>query len=184
MAAVFNFLGVLVMTAVNASVAARPSTTWWISAATPPDALTALCAALVAIVAWATAAWVVRHPHQREPRPDRRAFRGGHRPARGALRDQRRRMGQGPLRAGSVYPAGLCIGCGCDQGWWSSCCRRHGPAADPGLFRGAQIARRSCHGLHARRTGRAEVHGRFHAGHLFWPAGRTERHQLSRSRFG
>ena len=56
MAAVFNFLGVLVMTMVNASVAATiyNMVDFGGNAA---DALTALCAALVAIVAWATAAW-------------------------------------------------------------------------------------------------------------------------------
>ena len=56
MAAVFNFLGVFVMTMVNASVAATiynmvdfGGDSW--------DALVALCAALFAIVIWATVAW-------------------------------------------------------------------------------------------------------------------------------
>ena len=35
-----------------------------------------------------------------------------------------------------------------------------------GFFGGAQIARRRGYGVHARRTGRPEVYGRFHAGHL------------------
>ena len=56
MAAVFNFLGVLVMTLINSKVAATiynmvdfgPN---------PKDALIALCAAMAAIVIWATAAW-------------------------------------------------------------------------------------------------------------------------------
>lgn len=56
MAAVFNFLGVLVMTMVNASVAATIYNMVDFGGNTG-DALTALCAALVAIVAWATAAW-------------------------------------------------------------------------------------------------------------------------------
>ena len=56
MAAVFNFLGVLVMTMVNASVAATIYNMVDFGGNTA-DALTALCAALVAIVAWATAAW-------------------------------------------------------------------------------------------------------------------------------
>ncbi|MFA5006298.1 MAG: inorganic phosphate transporter [Candidatus Izemoplasmatales bacterium] len=56
MAAVFNFIGVLVMTTVNASVAA---TLYKIVdfGPNPADALAALCAALVGILIWATAAW-------------------------------------------------------------------------------------------------------------------------------
>lgn len=56
MAAVCNFLGVFVMTAVNASVA---STIYHMAdfGGNTQEALTALCAALVAIVTWATAAW-------------------------------------------------------------------------------------------------------------------------------
>ncbi len=56
MAAVFNFLGVLVMTMVNASVA----TTIYNMVDFGSDsksALIALCAAMAAIVIWATAAW-------------------------------------------------------------------------------------------------------------------------------
>lgn len=56
MAAVFNFLGVLVMTLVNSSVA----TTIYNMVdfhGNPDDALIALCAALFAIVIWAVAAW-------------------------------------------------------------------------------------------------------------------------------
>lgn len=56
MAAVFNFLGVFVMTLVNASVA----TTIYNMVdfgGNPDDALVALCASLFAIVVWATAAW-------------------------------------------------------------------------------------------------------------------------------
>lgn len=56
MAAVFNFLGVLFMTLVNASVAATIYNMVDFSGNTG-EALTALCAALVAIVLWATAAW-------------------------------------------------------------------------------------------------------------------------------
>lgn len=56
MAAVFNFLGVFVMTMLNASVAA---TIYNMAdfGGNPQDALIALCAALFAIVVWATAAW-------------------------------------------------------------------------------------------------------------------------------
>ena len=56
MAAVFNFLGVFVMTLLNASVAA---TIYNMAdfGGNPEDALVALCAALFAIVTWATVAW-------------------------------------------------------------------------------------------------------------------------------
>ncbi len=56
MAAVFNFLGVLFMTLVNATVA---QTIYKMVdfGGNSHDALIALCAALFAIVAWATAAW-------------------------------------------------------------------------------------------------------------------------------
>ncbi|MGI6728557.1 MAG: inorganic phosphate transporter [Anaerovoracaceae bacterium] len=56
MAAVFNFLGVLVMTMVNATVA---QTIYKMVdfGGDSHDALVALCAALFAIVLWATAAW-------------------------------------------------------------------------------------------------------------------------------
>ena len=61
MAAVFNFLGVLIMTSVNANV------TYTIYEMVdfghnPHDALVALCAAMVAIVVWATAAWAFGIP--------------------------------------------------------------------------------------------------------------------------
>lgn len=56
MAAVFNFLGVLVMTMVNSTVAMTITNMVNFNGNTN-DALTALCAALVAIVIWAVAAW-------------------------------------------------------------------------------------------------------------------------------
>ncbi len=61
MAAVFNFLGVLFMTMVNATVA---QTIYNMAdfGNDPHEALTALCAALFAIVVWATAAWVFGIP--------------------------------------------------------------------------------------------------------------------------
>jgi PiT family inorganic phosphate transporter len=56
MAAIFNFLGVLVMTAINATVA---QTIYKMVdfGGDSQEALVALCAALFAIVLWATAAW-------------------------------------------------------------------------------------------------------------------------------
>ena len=56
MAAVFNFLGVFVMTMVNASVAATIYKMVDFGGDSH-DALVALCASLFAIVVWATAAW-------------------------------------------------------------------------------------------------------------------------------
>jgi PiT family inorganic phosphate transporter len=56
MAAVFNFLGVFVMTMVNANVAMTIYNMADFGGNTN-DALVALCAALFAIVTWATAAW-------------------------------------------------------------------------------------------------------------------------------
>ncbi|MDR3295082.1 MAG: inorganic phosphate transporter [Clostridiales Family XIII bacterium] len=56
MAAVFNFLGVFLMTMVNATVA---HTIYGMVdfGGNPHDALVALCAAMIAIVLWAVAAW-------------------------------------------------------------------------------------------------------------------------------
>ncbi len=56
MAAVFNFLGVLIMSALNSQVA---QTIYNIAdfGGNPRTALIALCAAMLAIVIWATAAW-------------------------------------------------------------------------------------------------------------------------------
>lgn len=61
MAAVFNFLGVFLMTLVNATVA---QTIYKMVnfKGDVKDALTALCAAMVAIVVWATAAWAFGIP--------------------------------------------------------------------------------------------------------------------------
>lgn len=56
MAAVFNFCGVFVMTMINASVAATIYNMVDFGG-NSGDALVALCAALFAIVTWATAAW-------------------------------------------------------------------------------------------------------------------------------
>lgn len=61
MAAIFNFLGVFVMTAVNATVAETIYNMVDFRGDTH-NSLIALCAALVAIVAWATGAWVFGIP--------------------------------------------------------------------------------------------------------------------------
>ena len=56
MAAIFNFLGVFVMTSINASVAATIYNMVDFGN-NSGNALIALCAAMSAIVIWATAAW-------------------------------------------------------------------------------------------------------------------------------
>lgn len=63
MAAVFNFLGVLVMTIFNAGVA---STIYNMVdfGGDPHESLIALCAALLAIVVWANGCLVVRYSHE------------------------------------------------------------------------------------------------------------------------
>lgn len=61
MAAIFNFLGVTLMTLVNATVATTIYNMVDFSGDTHA-ALTALCAAMFAIVIWATAAWVFGIP--------------------------------------------------------------------------------------------------------------------------
>ena len=81
MAAVFNFLGVLVMTMINSRVAMTIYNMVDFGG-NEQDATIALCAALVAIVAWADGGVEIWHPHQREPCADRRSFRRGHRAAR------------------------------------------------------------------------------------------------------
>jgi PiT family inorganic phosphate transporter len=61
MAAIFNFLGVFVMTSVNATVA-QTIYNMVDFGGDPKNSLIALCAALVAIVAWATGAWAFGIP--------------------------------------------------------------------------------------------------------------------------
>lgn len=60
MAAIFNFLGVLVMTMINKSVAETISNMVYFGES--QNALIALCAALFAIVVWATVAWAFGIP--------------------------------------------------------------------------------------------------------------------------
>ncbi|MDD4112929.1 MAG: inorganic phosphate transporter [Herbinix sp.] len=60
MAAIFNFLGVLLMTMVNKAVAETISKMVYFGES--KNALIALCAALFAIVVWATAAWAFGIP--------------------------------------------------------------------------------------------------------------------------
>ena len=74
MAACFNFLGVLFMTMVNATVAQTIYNMVDFGGNTK-DAVIALCAALFAIVLWATAAWAFGITNKREPCINCRYFR-------------------------------------------------------------------------------------------------------------
>ncbi len=78
MAAVFNFLGVFVMTMINTNVVVTISNMVDFGG-DPHAASVALMGALASIVIWATAAWYFGIPHQRKSRADCRfnRFRGG-----------------------------------------------------------------------------------------------------------
>ena len=171
MAAVFNFLGVLVMTMVNASVAATIYNMVDFGGNTA-DALTALCAALVAIVAWATAAWWFGIPTSESHALIAGLSGAAIAPARRLCGHQRRRMDQGPVRPGSVYSAGLRIRLGRGQAGGVPV-QKHGPAAHHGLFRRRTDRGRRGYGVHARRTGRPKSLWAFSCWASFWPTGRT-----------
>ena len=156
MAAVFNFLGVLVMTMVNASVAATIYNMVDFGGNTA-DALTALCAALVAIVAWATAAWWFGIPTS-----ESHALIAGLSGAAIALHG-----GFAGINGGEwikvLYGLVLSTLLGFAFGWAAArlvefLCKNMDRRRPTGFFGG--------YGVHARRTGRPEVYGRFHAGHL------------------
>ena len=106
MAAVFNFLGVLVMTLINATVAETIYNMVDFGGNTH-EALVALCAALFAIVIWATAAWWFGIPTSESHAliagisGAAIALHGGLAGINGA------RMDQGDLRPGALHLAGL-----------------------------------------------------------------------------
>ena len=133
--AVFNFLGVLIMTHINSSVASTISNMVDFGGNTH-EALIALCAALFSIVVYSVGASLLRHPHQREPQPDRRPHRGGHRHPERHWRHQHGRVGQGALRPGAEPGAGL------RMAGWGICrpghpgVRRDGPTEDQRLLPG------------------------------------------------
>ena len=87
MAAIFNFLGVFIMTQLNASVASTISNMVDFGGDTNA-ALIALCAALFSIVVYSVGASAARHTHLRKPQPDRRPVRSGHRHPRRHRRHQ------------------------------------------------------------------------------------------------
>lgn len=138
MAAVFNFLGVLVMTMVNASVAATIYNMVDFGGNTA-DALTALCAALVAIVAWATAAWWFGIPTS-----ESHALIAGLSGAAIALHGGFAGINGGEdSRSCTAWFCLLCwasASAGPRPGWWSSCAKTWTRRRTTGFFGGAQIA--------------------------------------------
>lgn len=180
MAAVFNFLGVLVMTMVNASVAATIYNMVDFGGNTA-DALTALCAALVAIVAWATAAWWFGIPTS-----ESHALIAGLSGAAIALHGGFAGINGGEwikVLYGLVLSTLLGFAFGWPRpGWWSSCAKTWTGGA-PRAFSAAHRLRaarlwRSCT---AHRT--AKSLWAFSCWASFWPTDRTTS-PISRSRCG
>lgn len=92
MSAIFNFLGVFVMTQINSSVASTISNMVDFGGDTR-QALIALCAALFSIVVYSVGASYFRHPDQRKPQPDRWPVRCGDRHPERYRRHQHERVG-------------------------------------------------------------------------------------------
>ena len=166
MAAVFNFLGVLVMTLDQRH--AWPQTIYNMVdfGGDSHEALIALCAAMFAIVTWATAAWSFGIPTS-----ESHALIAGLSGAAIALHGSLggingRRMDQGALRPGAFHLSGLWLGLAGLPRLTELICRPHGPAQNHRIFPGSPDRRRRGHGLHARRAGRPEIHGRLSAGRL------------------
>ncbi len=168
MAAVFNFLGVLVMTALNATVA-QTIYNMVDFGGDPHQALIALCAALVAIVTWATAAWDFGIPTS-----ESHALIAGLSGAAIALHGGLSGI-NGAEWVKVIYGLVLSTVLGFVLGWL--CAKAHRcpllPRPDrqktDALLSLGPGGRRRGHGLHARRPGRPEVHGHLHAGHLSGP---------------
>lgn len=138
MAAVFNFLGVFVMTMVNASVA---STIYNMVdfGGNSHEALIALCAALFAIVLWATAAWWFGIPTS-----ESHALIAGLSGAAIALHNGLEGI-NGSEWMKVLYGLGLSTGLGFVFGWVSVklvelCCKNLDRSRTTGFFGGAQIA--------------------------------------------
>ena len=153
MAAVFNFLGVLVMTAVNASVAMTIYNMVDFGG-NAHISLVALCAAMAAIVIWATAAWYFGIPTS-----ESHALIAGISGAAVAIQNSFSGInGAEWMKDTVVYGIGLCL--------WLCCIKTNAPLRsalqqDPSksiLFRSTSCRRRS-HGIYARCTGRTKIHG-------------------------
>ena len=135
----FNFLGVLVMTHFNSSVASTISNMVDFGGNTH-EALIALCAALFSIVVYSVAASMVRHPHQREPQPDRRPFRRGHRHPERPGRHQHAPSGSRSSTAWwSSLALGFCMGWVVCKGLTMLCRKMDRRQHQPVLYRRAQI---------------------------------------------
>ncbi len=138
MAAVFNFLGVLVMTFINKSVAATIYNMVDFGNSSG-DALIALCAALFAIVTWATAAWWFGIPTS-----ESHALIAGISGAAIALHGGLEGI-NGSEWIKVVYGLVLSTVLGFAMGWFSSkiittVCRRMDRRKTVGFFKGGQIA--------------------------------------------
>ena len=138
MAAVFNFLGVLVMTLVNATVAETIYKMVDFGGDTH-QALIALCAALFAIVTWATAAWKFGIPTS-----ESHALIAGISGAAMALHNGLSGI-NGAEWIKVIYGLGLSTVLGFGMGWITvklteMICRRMDRRKTQGFFQGAQIA--------------------------------------------
>ena len=109
MSAAFNFLGVLIMTHFNASVANTISHIVDFGG-NSTMALACLCAALFSIVVYG-ATGIAFGILPRKPQPYRRPDRCRNRPRRREQR-QRPRVDEGHLRLGALHRPGLCHGLG------------------------------------------------------------------------
>jgi len=137
MAAIFNFFGVLFMTIVNATVA-QTIYNMVDFGGDPHEALIALCAALFAIVAWATAAWAFGIPTS-----ESHALIAGVSGAAIALHN-----GFSGINGGEwvkvLYGLGLSTLLGFVMGWVTVkltelICRRMDRRKTSGFFQGAQV---------------------------------------------
>ena len=160
MAAVCNFLGVLVMTKINATVAQTISNMVDFGG-DAHEALIALCAALFAIVIWATAAWVFGIPTS-----ESHALIAGVSGAAIAMQGGLKGINGGEWIK-VIYGLILSTVIGFIAGFvivriLESICKTWIAAKPTAFQKGAGCGRRS-HGLHARRAGWPEVHGHLHA---------------------
>ena len=168
MAAVFNFLGVFVMTMINASVAATIYNMVDFGG-NSREALIALCAALFAIVSWATAAWWFGIPTS-----ESHALIAGISGAAIALHSGLDGI-NGAEWIKVIYGLILSTILGFAFGWICSkviniICKNMDRNKTTGFFGGAQIAGGAT--MAFMHSGRTEVYGSIHAGSF--PGQRTE----------
>ena len=178
MAAVFNFLGVLVMTMINSRVAMTIYNMVDFGG-NEQDATIALCAALFAIVTWATAAWKFGIPTS-----ESHALIAGLSGAAIALHGSF--AGINPQEwVKVIYGLVLSTVLGFAAGFGAArliewICRRMDRRKTTVFFRGRPDRGRGLHGVHARRARWAKIHERVPAGHLsFQRAGRGQQFRHS-----